>query len=285
MNRGDGLPFTDNKTRRHRSEGTQSIGRAIAVLKQIAKADKNGVRLVDVAAAMDLKTPTALRLLKALVAEGLARFDPKSKTYVIGTEFLALSAIANNLSMQNETLTPVIANLAAALGDTVYLMVRSGNESFCTAVIDGRKPIRINTLKVGDIRPLGVGSASLAILAFLDQRERKEVLDQNEPRFAGYGLNRKQIEGGIAEALRAGYTFNPGLLIPGVYGIGFPVLHGNKLVAGVGVMAVKDELKPRRRREIAQLFHESVDRTSGFSGIPPFQGAQATEQFSPESVD
>lgn len=259
-----------SKSKQHRSGGTQSIGRAIAVLKHIASSDRAGARLVDISDALGLKTPTALRLLKALVTEGLVRFDSASKTYRIGTEFLALSAIASSVLMPTEQLMPLAAKLGEVLGDTVYLMMRSGNDAFCTAVIEGHHPIRVSTFKVGEIRPIGVGSAALAMLAFLAPEERRLMLDENAARFSRYGFTREQVEAAANDAIRKGYALNPGLLIQGVYGVGLPIFQGEKLVATIGVMAVKDQMKPKRRTEIAEIVRAAISTLSGFSSQPPY---------------
>ena len=256
------------KVEKHKSEGTQSIGRAIAALREVARAGEEGLRLVDVSEALELKTSTALRLLKALVSEGLVMHDQQSKIYRIGTGFLALTAISYATATPTEQLMPLLHTLSSGLGDTVYLMIRRGGDAFCTAVLEGHNPIRVITLRVGDIRPLGVGSACLAILAFLPAREREAFLEQNETRFAAYNLNRERIETAMKQAYRAGYALNPGLLIPGVYGIGFPVFRGRELIAGIGVMDIKERLEPKRREEIKDYYLKTIATVRGFSAAP-----------------
>lgn len=250
--------------------GTQSIGRAIAVLKQVARADRNGLRLTDVASTLGLKVPTASRLLKALIAEHLVIFDESQRTYHVGTELLALSAISNSTATWTRRLLPVLTGLTEALGDTTYLMLRRGDDALCTAVQEGRNPIRVMTLKVGDVRPLGVGAACLAMLAFLPAAERDQLLARSADRFSGYGFETDKVKKAATEARKQGFAVNPGLLIPGVHGVGFPIFHEDRLIAGIGVMAVKERLGPRQRADVSEAFSTILTRARDVTAIPPY---------------
>lgn len=263
-------PGTIRNARNHKAAGTQSIGRAIAALRKVAQADKEGARLVDVAVALKLKTPTALRLLKALVSEGLVSVNSANKTYHIGAELISLSAIASTTSTPTERLMPLLSSVWESVGDTVYLMVRRGNDCICTAVLEGRHPVRVMTFKVGEIRPLGVGSASLALLAFLESAERSEILRDNDERFKSFGMSAQKLEAMGRDARKTGFAVNPGLLIPGVYGLAFPLFEERKLTASVGVIAMKERLTPARRLEIMKIVRRSVAKVKGFTITPPY---------------
>jgi DNA-binding IclR family transcriptional regulator len=219
-------------------------------------ADNDGVRLVDVATSLNLKTPTALRLLKALVGEGLIWFNPSSKTYHIGAELISLAAIANSNSAPVDRFKSLLSALSEAIGETVYLMIRRGTDAICVAIIEGRYPVRVMSFKVGEIRPLGVGSASLALLAFLPGEERDTILAQNAPRFSKYGFTRAKVGKMTAEARKLGYALNPGLLIDGVYGMGFPIFERGKLIASIGTMAIKERMGPAGRKKIAAAMRD-----------------------------
>src|SRR3954468_6217776 len=63
--------------------GTQTIHRAVAMLREIAAFQK-GMRLVDIASAMGLERPTAHRIVKGLVSQGMVMQDPATKCYRLG---------------------------------------------------------------------------------------------------------------------------------------------------------------------------------------------------------
>src|SRR5262249_7743888 len=80
----------------------------------------------------------------------------------------------------------------------------------------GAFPIRTLSLNLGDRRPLGVGSGSLALLAFLSEADRHEVLDglsrqlTRYPRFTTTGIRRL-----MDETRARGYSFVGGTILPG----------------------------------------------------------------------
>ncbi|MCP8713081.1 helix-turn-helix domain-containing protein, partial [Streptomyces sp. AC04842] len=64
-----------------RVDGAQGITRAVLVLKLLARQADVGLRLVDLAQAAQLTRPTMHRLLKALVAQGMAVQDAATRRY------------------------------------------------------------------------------------------------------------------------------------------------------------------------------------------------------------
>lgn len=68
----------------YRQDGTQSIARAVSLLKEIAAHNFAGSRLVDLAAHTDLKAATAHRILASLIREGLVMHRRGTKRYFLG---------------------------------------------------------------------------------------------------------------------------------------------------------------------------------------------------------
>lgn len=78
-----------------------------------------------------------------------------------------------------------IRQLALDAGDTVYLIVRIGDDGRCIVCQEGSSGVRIVTIDVGTQRPLGVGAGGLAILSAIENIERNEIIQRNVQR---YGL-------------------------------------------------------------------------------------------------
>lgn len=76
------------------SGGTQSLERAIALLRAVAAAEPDGARLADLMAGAGLSKATAHRLLMALAREGLVEQDAASRRYHPGPDLDALGRIA-----------------------------------------------------------------------------------------------------------------------------------------------------------------------------------------------
>ncbi|BAI73780.1 acetyl-CoA synthetase (plasmid) [Azospirillum sp. B510] len=74
--------------------GTQSLERAIALLRAVAEAGTAGARLADLMAGVGLSKATAHRLLMALARDGLVEQDAGSKRYHLGPDLMALGDLA-----------------------------------------------------------------------------------------------------------------------------------------------------------------------------------------------
>ncbi len=74
--------------------GTQSLERAIALLRAVADAETGGARLADLMTGVGLSKATAHRLLMALARDGLVEQDTRSKRYHLGPDLVALGDLA-----------------------------------------------------------------------------------------------------------------------------------------------------------------------------------------------
>lgn len=68
-------------------KGTQSLSRAISVLRAVAGAPAQGARLSDLVEGTGLSKATAHRLAATLVHEGLLAYDAASRFYTFGEFF------------------------------------------------------------------------------------------------------------------------------------------------------------------------------------------------------
>jgi DNA-binding IclR family transcriptional regulator len=247
-----------------RVEGSQSIDRAAELLSHVAARADTGARLAELVEVSRLTTATARRILQALVHNGLLTFDRNSKIYKVGPAIYSHAVKGNSLYSQRELFMPALANIARRTDDTVMFSLRIGLEAVCLVRREGAFPIRVMTLAEGSRRPLGAGSGSLAILAFLGEEERARVLQQCSPLYARFGLSEAVVAKGVTDARRTGFVFNPGLIVEGVYGVGIPILHKDRAVASVSVTAIANRMTTRRRLEIVEIVREELAPLSDF---------------------
>ena len=69
-----------------RLTGTQSIERALTLLREIAAHNRGGSRLLDLATRTGLQRPTVHRMLKCLAAENMVQQDPDTHRYFLGLD-------------------------------------------------------------------------------------------------------------------------------------------------------------------------------------------------------
>src|SRR5690606_4011255 len=100
-----------------------------------------------------------------------------TRRYRLGRMAFELGLAASSMYDLRDACRAPLRALAETVGDTVYLTVRSGLEGVCEDRYEGPSPVRVITLEIGSRRPLGQGAGGLAILSFLPDGERDQVID------------------------------------------------------------------------------------------------------------
>lgn len=234
--------------------GTQSISRAVTMLREIA-GFKKGMRLVDIAAAMGLERPTAHRIVKGLLMQGMVMQDPVTKAYRLGHVVYELGLAASPAYNVKEVCQSTLQRLAERTADSVYLIVRSGTDAVCLDFVEGSYPIRTRTLEIGMRRPLGVGAGSLALMLHLSDPEIDRIIAVNEPRIQAFSLlDGERLREAIARSRKAGFAINHEDVLPGVSGIGASILtRGGQPFSAISIAGIASRFTEGRREELAQM--------------------------------
>lgn len=245
-----------------------SLSKALSLLAAVAERGTAGLALSAAARRTDLNTATAHRLLNALVDENFVSFDPYSKRYHLGLmpyELVARAGPDAAFLELRRKLRPVLHPMQAETDGIVCVSVPSRGEALCIDVLPGRCEISINTLKIGARRPLGVGAASLALLASMPEDERERIIVAEAERYAKYGRMSAQIAREAAGRLgHDGYVFNAAYVIPDIGAMAIPLFANGVPVAAVSVTNTISRLGKKRRREIAASMAAAA-HMAGFS--------------------
>lgn len=232
-----------------------SLPRAFMILRHLARQAPRGARVTQIAKDLGLTQTTAHRVLQALVAEGVVQQDERTRHYGLSLEFFALAARAGDMMGLRSLCRPVLLRLLASLGDTVYLLVRSGFDAICLDCGEGPWPVRSLTGGVGGRVALGLGQGAMAILAFLPEDEREVVMQYNLPRLRAQGdFDEVSLRTEIEQTRRLGYSACDTGLIEGVAGLAVPVLDAQgRGIAAISVGAPSARLGPDRLPTVAAL--------------------------------
>ena len=235
----------------------QNVGRAAAVLSALAGAVEGGLRFADVVRATGLGKGAAHRVLAGLVAYGLVEKDEATGRFFLGIEMVSWTAAAANRFGLAERAAPELLRLCQSTEDTVYLLLRIGNETVCIDRFEGAYPIKTLTMHVGDRRPLGVGAGPLALLAFLDDEERERILAAQPNAGVSFGVDDEKRREMIDVSRKAGYGLNDNQMMSGMSGVGVPIRREDGIpIAAVTVACVSERLKSPRREEIVAGLRE-----------------------------
>src|SRR3989344_4409525 len=219
------------------STATGGVPRVFAVIRALSAVQAEGGRVTQLARAVGLTQGTTHRLLQSLVAEGMVEQDERSKLYRLSMDFFALAAKAGNPGDLRSLCRPVLLRLCASLGDSIFLLVRSGFDAVCLDRSEGPFPIRSFTGDIGGRVALGVGQGALAILAFLPEVEREEVIRFN-----------------LSRVRELGYAGRNTGLLEGMAGVAVPILdREGRAVAALSVGTISARLNDDRLPTVVEL--------------------------------
>ncbi|MDF2640922.1 MAG: transcriptional regulator, IclR family [Pseudomonas sp.] len=250
--------------------GVGAVSRIFAVLRCLGDSPEGGERVTQLAQRVGLSQPTTHRLLRSLVDEGMVEQDLLSKRYRLSIEFFALAARAGNTGNLRELVRPSLLRLSASLGDSLFLLARSGFDAICLDRSEGPYPIRTFTGDIGGRVALGVGQGSLAILAFLPEDERETVIRYNLPRLKDFHLyDEVLLRSEIDNVRRLGYAARNTGALPGMAGLAVPILdRTGRAVAALSVATISDRLGPDRLSTVVELLRREATAVS--ARINPF---------------
>lgn len=242
-----------------RLSGTQSIERALTLMREIAAHNRMGSRLLDLASRTGLQRPTVHRMLKCLTAENMVLQDPDSHRYYLGPMVFELGLTAAPRFNLREICHPAMNRIAEATGDTVFLTQRSGLDAVCVDRQEGTFPIKTFTLEIGMRRPLGVGTGSLAILAALSDEEVRHVINANAPRLPEYGLTTTSLLAQVKRAQKLGYAVREMPSLAGVRSIGHALHNQSGMAfAALSVSAISSRMSEKRVIELATMLRNET---------------------------
>lgn len=124
------------------TSGTQSMRRALGLLRLLAQHQEDGIDLQGVIGKSGLERSTAHRLLSCLLEERFAERDPRTRRYRLGVDAMQLGFASLRRTPLLDALRPFAQKLARLSGDTVFLVVRQGTMPCACCAKPGRFPSR-----------------------------------------------------------------------------------------------------------------------------------------------
>ena len=247
----------------------KTVDRAARLLRSLA-GHPDGAMLSAVARETGLGKGTVHRLLNALIDAGLVFQDSESKLYRLGAGLALLGHAAHRQDLATLA-KPFLLQLAEETQDTIYASVREGGAAVCVAREIGAFPIRTLSLDVGHLRPLGVGSGSLALFALLPDDEIGVLIEKNAAWLARYpGHSRKELLAKVAETRRRGYSLVEGKIIPGMNAMGVPIIGSDgRAVAALSLAAITDRVSGPRIGQLARMLAREAGGLGRAMGLPP----------------
>jgi DNA-binding IclR family transcriptional regulator len=245
-------------------DGTQSIQRAVAVLRLLATASEAGLGLTEISIQSAIPHPSVHRILSVLIAEGIVEQRSGTRRYVIGEQIPLLALSRRSQDPLLDIVGPHLRDLVRSIGDTGFLTRRAGQDSVCVARQLGTYPIQVLAWNVGERRPLGVTNAGIAILSGMQTDSARRILASNRLRLSQYGLSSKEILQEVATARSRGFAMRAKALVPGTSAISVLVRSFSSAGhAALSINQVSRRLTPRRTDDVVEQLRvhaEAIER-------------------------
>lgn len=185
----------------------RSISRAISVLQVVNS--QSSLTMTEIAASSGVPYPTACRIVKTLVCEGLLEREDKSKRYRPTAKVRSLASGYDNASKLVEVARPLMEELTMRVGWPITLTTHVGGSMVIGASTHAMTSLTFNDYQPGYAMPVLECSAGLVYLANCQKHVRDAVMNQLR-RFGDEDTRHMvelAIEGGLLHTIKSdGYA-------------------------------------------------------------------------------
>ncbi|MFC3577489.1 IclR family transcriptional regulator [Streptomyces yaanensis] len=243
-------------------ERNSTADRALDILGLFTES-KLSISGQEVATALGTARSTAYRYLQSLVGSGFLEEDPGGG-FRLGLRVLELARLARRGYGLSEVALPVMRDLSAEVGETVLLTRRAGGAAICVERCEAEHPVRISYER-GSVLPANAGASALALLAWLPEKESRELLEgQRLQRFTARTMTDVDVLlARLAEIRRDGHCVSRGELDADILGIAAPVRGASGTVlAALSVAALEHRIPDRRLDQVVQAVRGAAEHIS-----------------------
>jgi len=247
--------------------GVQSLGRAFAILEQVAR-HRDGIGLAELSKLVGLHNSTTFHLAKTMVSLGYLRQEKDSKRYRVGRPLFALAASAlDEIEMVNVA-TPILEDLSRETLESAHFAVRMGDAVVVIARTSGPGAFQL-TDRVGVVRPAHCTALGKIILASLRPDQLKRFLERVDikPSTDRSITDEAVLLREIAEIKRTGVAFDDGEFNPEVRCVAVPVTDfTGQVIGALGISGPIWRLSNQALHNSAGIVQVAANRLSAEFG-------------------
>ena len=212
-----------------------AIEQASRVLFCLGESPAFKMRLTEICNQVGISKSRGHSVLNTLKQFELVEQDNRTKTYSLGPALIFLSQrVLNNLSYP-EIAAPFLETLAQETNGTTAFGLISGPHVLVVAKREGNQNIGF-AVPLGHRFHITLGAHGKAIVAFMNEADRQELLANNKLHFYGdtTRMDSRRLAADIAKCRNQGFAQDIGDVTPGVIVLSTPVFGiGEKMVGCV----------------------------------------------------
>lgn len=198
-------------------ESVRAVERALELLESFS-AERQEIGLSELSRKLTLPKATTLRIARTLEKKGYLYQDSKSSMYRLGARVLPLGQVFLKDLNYCEVALPYMQALRDRTEEAVTLYIAvSDVERMCVQRVNSKHVLR-QVVAIGDVLPMGRGSAGKLLLAYQGDNGKKNGVDEKE----------------LERILHAGYAVSADERSQGLYSISAPIFdHQAKVIASL----------------------------------------------------
>lgn len=252
----DATDATDAIQGERDGESLRGVDRTLGVLLAFSR-ETPTLGVTDLSERLGLTKSTIHRILRSLVAHGMATQDRETRAYSLGFRVLALAAGVPGEASLRQICRPHMQWLRAATDETIGLYVIAGDVRMCLEELESPQPLRM-AAGVGRCFPLDAGASSKALL--VEGEANPELWRRAAGRASAE--QRARLEADLERLRATGYTVTRGETVAGSASMAAPIQVGarNEVIAALSVAGPASRFGDEQVARYAPLLLEAVGR-------------------------
>jgi DNA-binding IclR family transcriptional regulator len=255
-NMTDGSVQTSRREERKeqvRENPIRALAKAVHLLEQLAEAREATPRRL--AELLDEPRSTTYRLLRSLEALDLVEPGSQPGSYRLGWKLMRLGAAVVERLDERQAALPVMERIHERVGETVFLLVRRGDDAVCIERLEGLR-VQSLALRLGGSLPLHVGAGPRALLAWeprsaWDDYVRSVKLAALTDRTP---TTKAALFRELEETVAQGYAVSDEDVTPGIASLGAPIFdYTGSVRAALSIGGMKSLLLGEDRDTFVEL--------------------------------
>lgn len=254
---------------RQRAGGVQSIGRAFAILEEVAR-NRDGIGLAELSKRVGLHNSTTFHLVKTMVSLGYIRQIKDTKRYRIGGPLFSLAAASLDEIEMVSLATPILEDLSRETGESSHFALRTGDSIVVIARTTGPGAFQL-TDRVGVVRPAHCTALGKVLLAALtpDQLERYLQRAELKPSTAKSITEPARLRREVEDVRHTGIAFDDGEFADEVRCVAVPVQDfTGRTMGAIGISGPVWRLSIQTLQSRARIVQRAARDLSIAFGLP-----------------